>query len=278
MVGSLLEAVPPPRLDRLAGFALEWLTGDDSRLRRASCQVWLLRSCAPRWRFSPCLCRTWLKAVRRCLTRSARAYFAAPIEREHLLHRSLPAAAQVLGILTEQEGRRFGRRAAYVLPPLAALLSREAAASVRGQAENTAVAAEPNGGLDGAVATAAGWQEPYAGLLLLEKLARRVCNKSVLIPMQFLQFQDEPSIGTSAPRITACLVLALLSTLDSQSVQTWADEVGMAAACASHIGTALGVKVAASWIALFTPLRVPVEVRTATQRQANGGRGGAEGL
>lgn len=42
VVASLLGAVSPPALERLAGFALEWLSGRDGRLRRAACQV---RSC-----------------------------------------------------------------------------------------------------------------------------------------------------------------------------------------------------------------------------------------
>jgi hypothetical protein len=39
VVASLLGAVSPAALERLAGFALEWLSGRDGRLRRAACQV-----------------------------------------------------------------------------------------------------------------------------------------------------------------------------------------------------------------------------------------------
>lgn len=39
VVQSLLAAVSPPQLERLAGFSLEWLSGSDGRLRRAACQV-----------------------------------------------------------------------------------------------------------------------------------------------------------------------------------------------------------------------------------------------
>ena len=39
VVASLLGAVSQPQLERLAGFALEWLSGRDGRLRRAACQV-----------------------------------------------------------------------------------------------------------------------------------------------------------------------------------------------------------------------------------------------
>jgi len=82
----------------------------------------------------------------------------------------------VLGILAEQEGRRFGRRMPAALPPLAALLAGAAAG---------AAAAAASGMEDGqqeaeesALAAAAGWQEAYAGLLLLERLARQVSNRA----------------------------------------------------------------------------------------------------
>lgn len=78
------------------------------------------------------------------------------------------AACQVVGILARQEGRRFGRRIAAVMPPLAALLRTTAAAAqpsiVAGTKEDGSQDSE-------AVASAAtGWQEPYAGLLLLQTL------------------------------------------------------------------------------------------------------------
>lgn len=76
--------------------------------------------------------------------------------------------AQVLGILADQEGRRFGRRMASVLPPLVAQLA--AAAATMSAAEGL----EAEGAAEGAAVVATGWREPYAGLLLFERLTRQV--------------------------------------------------------------------------------------------------------
>lgn len=75
----------------------------------------------------------------------------------------------MLGILADQEGRRFGRRMGAVLPPLAALL----AASAEAVSAAAADRAEAEDAAEGAVA-ATGWREPYAGLLLFERLTRQV--------------------------------------------------------------------------------------------------------
>lgn len=82
----------------------------------------------------------------------------------------LHACAQVFGLLAEQEGRRFGRRMAVVLPPLAALLT-AAAAAVSAASAGNAMEAED---AEEVAAAATGWQEPYAGLLLFERLTRQV--------------------------------------------------------------------------------------------------------
>ena len=75
---------------------------------------------------------------------------------------------QVLGVLAEQEGRRFGRRMAAVLPPLAALLAAAAAQPA------TAGASEAEDAAEDVAAAAAGWREPYAALLLFERLTKQV--------------------------------------------------------------------------------------------------------
>jgi hypothetical protein len=74
----------------------------------------------------------------------------------------------VLGVLAEQEGRRFGRRVAAVLPPLAALLT---AAGAQPAMLGTT---EAEDAAEGAATAAAGWREPYAALLLFERLTRQV--------------------------------------------------------------------------------------------------------
>lgn len=82
----------------------------------------------------------------------------------------------MLGVLVEQEGRRFGRCMATVLPPLAALLT-TAAAQPATEAEDAA---------EGAAAAATGWREPYAALLLFERLTRQVSTAGLNLPQHLL--------------------------------------------------------------------------------------------
>lgn len=82
----------------------------------------------------------------------------------------------MVSILARQEGRRFGRRMPAVMPLLATLLTSSAATSA--EASATAAADADTEGLEdtaergqsATAAAAAGWQEPYAGLLLLQTL------------------------------------------------------------------------------------------------------------
>lgn len=79
---------------------------------------------------------------------------------------------QVVGMLARQEGRRFGRRMPAVMPLLAALLEGAAAAAAAAEPE------EDEGGEDDGTAGAAGWQEAYAGLQLLQCLHSEVLGSA----------------------------------------------------------------------------------------------------
>ncbi|MEW5318207.1 MAG: hypothetical protein WDW38_009447 [Sanguina aurantia] len=79
------------------------------------------------------------------------------------------AAAQTLGLMVEVEGGRFGRRLQTLGEPVLQVLRSAAAAS---EATEAAVAAGGGGDADGADGSSCpGWQEAYACLLMLEKLA-----------------------------------------------------------------------------------------------------------
>ena len=74
------------------------------------------------------------------------------------------SALQALGILVQLEGTRFGRRVGSTLPLLAASLHKGVQAAEEEQADAR--------GEDESVV--AGWQEVYACLLLLERMASSV--------------------------------------------------------------------------------------------------------
>jgi hypothetical protein len=75
------------------------------------------------------------------------------------------AAALTLGLLAEVEGARFGRRMKLLLPPLTAVL--------RWQAVNNSSESEVDVGAE-LLGNCPRWQEGYACLVLLEKVAAKV--------------------------------------------------------------------------------------------------------
>ena len=102
---------------------------------------------------------------------------------------SFQLTLQALGLLVEVQGRRFAHRAPAVLRLVLGVLRRhEAAAADAEDEEDQPAELRQNGDLsdgdrdgggngraDDAFATARGWQEAYACLILFEKIGQQVC-------------------------------------------------------------------------------------------------------
>ena len=89
---------------------------------------------------------------------------------------------QALGILVQLEGPKFGRRVASVLPLVAACLHNGVCSMEQDQDVTDAG--------EQAESAVTGWQEVYACLLLLEKLATFVPNQVSCIDCPWLVWRD----------------------------------------------------------------------------------------
>ncbi len=87
---------------------------------------------------------------------------------------------QALGLLVQVEGTKFGRRVPAILPLLATSLQK----GVQSMEDDQEMSQHE--GEDGSTASVSGWQELYACLLLLERIAITVPNQVRSCPISRL--------------------------------------------------------------------------------------------